>query len=120
LRRDAFYTGTAAPGSRWLDIAWYNAKGRQIAADRWAEGHHRHLAVLIGPGEPEEQPLLYLVNTSVKAENFHLPLTLKEALWKVEFDTGQTRSDAPRGRYLLPGHSSALLSLAIEKPKVLR
>ena len=68
--------------------------------------------MLIGPGMPGEQPLLYLVNTSGKEENFYLPLTLKEALWKVEFDTGQTTSAALQGRYPLLGHSSALLSLA--------
>ncbi|MDA0206161.1 MAG: glycogen debranching protein GlgX [Acidobacteria bacterium] len=111
LRRDAFFTGAVAPGSEWQDIAWYNAAGRQIAADRWAESHHRHLAVLIGPGAPDEQPLLYLVNTSAETENFYLPHTLQEALWKVEFDTGQTTSSASRGRYPLLGHSSALLSL---------
>ena len=111
LRRDAFYTGLASPGSAWLDIAWYNAAGRQIAADRWAESHHRHLAVLIGPGSPGEAPLLYLVNTSVKPENFYLPLTLAQARWKVEFDTGQAASSAPQGRYELLGRSSALLSL---------
>jgi len=115
LRRDTFYTGTAAPGSDWLDIAWYNAAGRQIAADRWAEGHHRHLGVLIGPGAPDEQPLLYLVNTSVKPENFYLPLTLKDAAWKVEFDTGQPVNAAAEGRYPLLGRSSALLSLAADK-----
>ena len=115
LRRDAFYKGKPTPGSDWLDIAWYNAAGRQIAADRWAESHHRHLAVLIGPGTPDEQPLLYLVNTSRKPENFHLPLTLKEALWKVEFDTAHVTNAAPRGRYRLSGRSSALLSLAAQK-----
>jgi glycogen operon protein len=115
LRRDAFYTGAAAPGSDWLDIAWYNAAGQQIAADRWAESHHRHLGVLIGPATPAEKPLLYLVNTSRKPESYVLPLSLKDARWKVEFDTGQPENSAAQGSYSLLGHSSALLSLAAEK-----
>jgi hypothetical protein len=70
--------------------------------------------VLIGPGAPGEQPLLYLVNTSVKPENFHLPLTLNDARWKVEFDTGQPDNAAAQGSYAMLGRSSALLSLAAE------
>lgn len=112
LRRRKFYDGKTGPNSDWRDIAWYNTAGERINANRWAESHHHHLGVLIGPGEINATPLLYLVNTSAEPAEFRVPLQLSDRLWTTEFDTGDSSGQASGGRYTLMAHSSALLSLS--------
>jgi isoamylase len=112
LRRRKFYDGKTGPNSDWRDIAWYNTAGERINANRWAESHHHHLGVLIGPDEMNATPLLYLINTSAEPAEFRVPLKLSDRLWTTEFDTGDSSGQASGGRYTLIPYSSALLSLS--------
>jgi glycogen operon protein len=86
LRRKTFFSGTSTDGVAFKDIAWYTPEGHEMLASHWREGERKALGALIGP-EQSGEPLLFLLNASPLAVDFHLPPALAGAHWQILFDT---------------------------------
>ncbi|HZC05104.1 MAG TPA: glycogen debranching protein GlgX [Ktedonobacterales bacterium] len=133
LHRRKFFKGHVLHGSRIKDITWLRPDGKEMHPKDWLTGWTRTLGVRIGGGligDIDEQGKPMKDDTMLILLNAHtdeIPFTLPRGsgnigAWKLEIDTrwptgvaeqGRPQENLPPGaKYLLVGHSMAVLRYA--------
>jgi glycogen operon protein len=93
FHRNRFFHGQTIPGTEVTDVSWLRPDGEAMAADEWADGHAKAIALLLSGeaglfhltdrGEPEaDDTFLLLLNASHEDVTFVLPAPAPIDAWQ--------------------------------------
>ncbi|MDB4879249.1 MAG: glycogen debranching enzyme GlgX [Gemmatimonadetes bacterium] len=126
LRRRHFFRGKAVEGSEHKDVAWLNARARELSPEEWADPGAHVLGMLIDGHATDEvddrgqavsgDTLLLITNGGEHNVDFHLPALAGENIWVVMVDTARRELPVVRGACVtVQAHSLVLLRFGADR-----